>query len=174
MRTVSHGVASQYFIRLSNGDTFTFRGPAGRFVLRSGERDKIFLATGTGIAPIRSQLQSFFHDHAYTPLSGRLPTMRLLWGVKTVQDAYFADEFVRLEKSHPQFSFTICLSQQTSVEGLDQNCFSKGRITDMFDHDKLVSDVDYYICGAPAVVAAVSVWLTERGIDTKNIFFEKF
>ncbi len=53
---VPEGPGSSYLFGLQNGDDTTFKGPVGSFILRDNERDVLFVATGTGIAPIRSML----------------------------------------------------------------------------------------------------------------------
>jgi ferredoxin-NADP reductase len=54
---VPDGPGSTYLFKLNEGDTTTFSGPAGNFYLRDDpERELLFVATGTGIAPIRSML----------------------------------------------------------------------------------------------------------------------
>ena len=55
---VPEGPGSSYLFGLQNGDNTTFKGPVGSFTLRDNERDVLFVATGTGIAPIRSMLRT--------------------------------------------------------------------------------------------------------------------
>ena len=57
------GVASKYVCDFNVGDEVQITGPAGKhFVLPVDflERDFIFLATGTGIAPYRGMLKEMF------------------------------------------------------------------------------------------------------------------
>lgn len=181
IHTVPNGLASEYFNRLRNEDSISFRGPAGKFVLQSEHKNKIFLATGTGIAPIRSQIYSFFHRHAYTSLESSMPNIQLLWGVKTMQEAYFTHEFQRLKKLYKHFYFFICLSREKNpvlaggdMKNFDPVCFRKGRITNHFNNRETSTDTEYYICGSPAVVASVTEFLKNQGIPQEQIFFEKF
>jgi NAD(P)H-flavin reductase len=56
LNRVPGGPGSEYLFGLREGDLTTFRGPVGTFILRNSHRDLLFVATGTGIAPIRSML----------------------------------------------------------------------------------------------------------------------
>lgn len=174
IHTIPQGLASVYFNHLQERDVITFRGPAGKFILQSEHKNKIFLATGTGIAPIRSQIYSFFHRHAYTSLRGGAPNIQLLWGVKTRQEAFFAHEFQRLKKLYAYFSFSICLSREKNLKNVDLSCFRGGRITETFHKEGVSHDTEYYICGSPEVVASVIQFLKNHGIAQEQIFFEKF
>ena len=56
---IRSGLASQYFLRLKINDQVNFQGPAGQFTLKENNKQKIFLVTGAGIAPVRSMLSSY-------------------------------------------------------------------------------------------------------------------
>ena len=64
---VPGGPGSTFLFSLQSGDPVSFRGPAGTFVLRDyPDRRLLFVATGTGIAPIRSML----HARLPSPYAG--------------------------------------------------------------------------------------------------------
>ncbi len=67
IKLIPGGVASGYVEKLTVGEIVRFDGPGGRFVLNGNQKHKVFLATGTGIAPMRSILKSIF-DQQYTSL----------------------------------------------------------------------------------------------------------
>src|SRR3972149_8574318 len=54
------GLASNYLFSLKENTEIIFQGPAGVFSIKENDRGKIFLITGTGIAPIRSMIISNF------------------------------------------------------------------------------------------------------------------
>lgn len=181
IHTIPNGLASLYFIRAREGDSISLHGPAGKFILQSEDKDKIFLATGTGIAPIRSQIYSFFHRYAYTAFEKKPPHMQLLWGVKTLKEAYLKDELRALKNLYKNFSFTICLSREKNSVFTEHNekdgelaCLKRGRITDHFNTEKTSSGTEYYMCGGPEVVTSVTEFLRNKGIPHGQIFFEKF
>lgn len=88
IRQVSGGQLSQYwFGEAKENDLLRLRGPLGTFSWRDATREHvIFLATGTGMAPIRALLEQL----AVTPalLQGR--QLHLYWGGRRPEDLYLA------------------------------------------------------------------------------------
>jgi Na+-transporting NADH:ubiquinone oxidoreductase subunit F len=177
---VPGGLGSTYFDNLKVGDRVDFQGPAGCFTLKATSRDKIFLATGTGIAPIKSMIyevqSSKFKVQSY-----------LFWGLKTRQDVYFLEELKQLSnETMEQFKFYICLSREKDLAGLDPHYFMSGHINDglqqlMSNFPALpagrqfpISNFEYYICGSREVVSSMVEFLQKQKIAKENIFFEKF
>jgi CDP-4-dehydro-6-deoxyglucose reductase, E3 len=86
IRFVDGGVMSQYwFDHAKVNDLVRINGPLGTFFLRDLKGlDLVFLATGTGIAPIKSMLNSLL---ALSPDEQPL-SVTLLWGGRTRGDLY--------------------------------------------------------------------------------------
>jgi CDP-4-dehydro-6-deoxyglucose reductase len=87
IRKVAGGWMSRYwFEHAKPNDLLRLRGPKGTFFLRDCTGfDLVFLATGTGIAPIKAILEDFLP-------SGKRSTARsvlVLWGGRTSADLYF-------------------------------------------------------------------------------------
>src|SRR6266545_2798414 len=96
---VPGGPGSTYLFSLKEGDETQFKGPAGSFRLRDDPaRDHLFVATGTGIAPIRSMLLALFEKQ-------RSGSATLFWGLRTQRDLYYQDELEAWTRAHPKFSF---------------------------------------------------------------------
>ncbi|MCL4364078.1 FAD-dependent oxidoreductase [Patescibacteria group bacterium] len=162
---VSGGLASTYFLGLNINDTVEFQGPLGQFILRENNREKVFLATGTGIAPVISILES----HAL-PIS----SYKVFWGLKTYQDVYLFDQ---VKKFNPK----ICLSRESDlnmIKAEERSYFDLGHVDAAFDKtikDKeLIQDVDYYLCGRKDITESLRLFLLAKNIPQENIFFEKF
>jgi len=86
LNLVPGGPGSTYLFNLRAGDVTQFKGPAGAFYLHDDhDRDHLFVATGTGIAPFRSMLATLF-EH------GCSSAVTLLWGVRHQRDLYYQDE----------------------------------------------------------------------------------
>ncbi|MEK7066127.1 MAG: FAD-binding oxidoreductase [Patescibacteria group bacterium] len=172
-KLLKDGAASEYFRNLKIGDMVEFHGPAGIFTLKDNPSDKIFLATGTGIAPIRSMILSQFHNdnevqHNYY----------MFWGVRTMQDVYFLDELHVLSQKYPKFHFYICLSQETNLDAVaeeDKKKFIIGRVHKGFSSILgFMYDYDFYICGAAEVVDSLKTYLAENNVPKTQIVSEKF
>ena len=148
------GIASEYFRLMSVNQEVEMKGPAGVFNLRQNEKNIIFLATGTGIVPIRSMILQHYVIAGYSPArrepkaeaishgiasspDERVPrndndgNIYLFWGVKTFQDVYLFDELKQLAEKNSNFHFQICLSRETDLLNIPENdrkYFSLGHI----------------------------------------------
>lgn len=184
IQIVPNGLASTYLASLNVNSQVIFRGPAGKFTLRETARNKIFLATGTGVAPIKNMIETYFK---LSIINDQLSKMYLFWGLRTRSDVYFVDEFEKLSQTYPQFRFKICLSRGEDLLGLDERCFVRGRINPNLLHflgvlteeqarlhRELLNSFDYYICGGREVVESVRQYVFDLGVSREQIFFEKF
>ena len=105
LNLVSGGPGSTYLYGLREGDTTSFKGPAGSFFLRDDvTRHLFFVATGTGIAPFRSMLLAQLERATGQPLT-------LFWGLRNHRDLYYQEELTEWAARYPQFSFVTTLSQ---------------------------------------------------------------
>ncbi len=86
VRRVDDGrFSAWWFDEARVGDLLRFHGPLGTFFLRSTDGlDLVFLATGTGIAPIRAMLMQL----AQAPAGERPRSVALYWGGRGAQDHY--------------------------------------------------------------------------------------
>jgi NAD(P)H-flavin reductase len=168
---VPNGIASNYLTNLKVNDEASFQGPAGMFGLKENDRSKIFMVTGTGIAPIRSILISNINP----PAGGQ--KFILFWGLKTYEDVYLLDDLKSIfakATMDKQFSFKICLSREQNLDMIpveDKNFFELGHI-DSFSPQ--LTTADYYLCGGRNVVESLKQFLLSKNILQENIFFEKF
>lgn len=178
---VPNGVASTYVLNMKVGDPVQMRGPAGMFVVKRNNH-RVFLVTGTGIAPIRSILKDIIHGDARTD-----HTNFLFWGVSHVEDVYFLEELKSFTKAHPSFEFFICLSKELNLDGIpeeDRKHFVLGRVTVGLEKRlgknilgepiELPNNFDYYVCGGREVVESLRQYLHEKQIPKDHVMFEKF
>jgi ferredoxin-NADP reductase len=61
---VQDGLMSNFLCDMKDGEELRCQGPFGNFILHPPMRDTIFIATGTGIAPIRSMLHWVLADES--------------------------------------------------------------------------------------------------------------
>ncbi len=174
VQLVEGGLASSYLQTLRVGSEVGFQGPAGMFTLRESTREKIFLITGTGIAPVLSMLGT------ETGLAGS--SALLFWGLPTLKDVYLAEKLKGFTIRLPGFSYTICVSREQSLDAVneqDRSHYALGRITVGFEqymqnNHRRASEFDYYLCGSRQVVESLRVFLAEKQIPKEQVFFEKF
>jgi CDP-4-dehydro-6-deoxyglucose reductase len=132
------------FSTLKEKDILRFEGPMGTFFLREeSDRPMVFVASGTGFAPIKAIL-----EHAFQ--AGITRQMRLYWGGRRPADIYMAELAQGWERDHPNFHFVPVVS-----DALPEDAWT-GRTG--FVHRAVMEDFpdlsghQAYVCGAPVVV----------------------
>jgi CDP-4-dehydro-6-deoxyglucose reductase, E3 len=155
------------FSHMKERDILRFEGPFGTFFLRE-DTDKpiIFLASGTGFAPVKGILDHAFHKGIQRP-------MHLYWGCRVRSDLYMQDLAEQWVREHPNFRFTAVLS-----EARPENHWA-GRTglvhqAVMADYPDL-SGHQVYACGAPVMVEAAHRDFTrERGLPDDEFYSDAF
>lgn len=137
--------------RLKAGAIIRLRGPLGGFSLNE-ESDKpiLFLATGTGLAPIKAMLR-----HLLEHSSSR--SIHLYWGVRSEQDLY--DESLKtLISGHTHIRYTPVLSRP-SPEWRGASGHIQNQV--LADYQDL-SDYEVYACGSLAMIQEAQGLLTTQ------------
>lgn len=171
---IENGLASTYFKNQKEGEIAEFKGPAGIFTYRPGAKDRLYLATGTGIAPIRSIIRTQLLNQKNTQSKHTL-----YWGLRNQEDIYLFDEWVALTKEFPNFELKICLSREDAIdERLSPVCLP-GRSTTLIEeyvaqHKTTLDATDFYVCGGPKAVEGLLEQLNALGVDRKQIISERF
>jgi NAD(P)H-flavin reductase len=150
---VSGGPGSGYLFSLQPGEVTTFRGPVGSFTLRDNARDVLFVATGTGIAPIRSMLWALSD-------AGSTRRVRLFWGLRGERDLYYQDDLTNLRDRLLHFSSTTTLSQPgANWRG------AAGRVLPLVVSEiKTVANLDVYLCGNGSMIRDVRNTIRQKGL----------
>jgi NAD(P)H-flavin reductase len=162
LNLVQGGPGSSYLFGLHEGSRTSFKGPAGAFYLRdNGGRDLLFVATGTGIAPLRSMILAQL-ERASTQ------SVTLFWGLRSRRDIYLQEELRALTLAHPKFSYVTTLSQpELEWEG------AGGRVTTLIDQRiTSVSNLAVYLCGGNGMIKDVTARLHAKGLCP--IYREKY
>ncbi len=86
VRAVTGGVMSEYWFKQARlNDLLRFNGPLGTFFLHeTAGLDLVFLATGTGIAPVKAMLETL----PGLPSEQRPRSVMILWGGRVESDLY--------------------------------------------------------------------------------------
>lgn len=129
--------------------------PYGFFSPGDTANSCVFIATGTGIAPFISYLESYMGDN-------NLNVEQILYGVR------YNKEIVPV----PFQNVTYCVSQDTS----ESSKVYKGRVTKYLEEHKDEIDIDavYYVCGLDDALRDVSEILVDAGVPVENIIHEVF
>lgn len=150
---VPRGPGSTYLFGLRKGDRVRFKGPAGTFVLHEPlDRDLLFVATGTGIAPLRSMI------HAAVAKTNR--TIRLIWGVRGEEDQYYQEELAALAREYPNFSWVMTLSRPSAAWEGRIGYVQKIVREEVTSVDRLA----VYVCGGSAMIEDVVAIVRSVGV----------
>lgn len=130
---------------LREGDEVKLQGPLGKFTLApAGEQKLLFLATCSGVAPLRSHIVEALHD-------GDTRAMDLLFCVRSEENLFWAKELAEIAKGHANVHVHISLSQPSAEwKGLT------GHVQDVAS--QVISDLperSIYVCGGPEMVKSV-------------------
>ncbi|OFZ66826.1 MAG: CDP-6-deoxy-delta-3,4-glucoseen reductase [Betaproteobacteria bacterium RBG_16_56_24] len=166
IRNITGGAFTRHvFETMKERDILRFNGPLGTFFLRDDStRPVIFVASGTGFAPIKAMIEHALHAGIKRP-------MHFYWGGRKLADLYMLDKARQWERSGVKF--TPVLS-----EALVEDSWT-GRMG--FVHQAALDDYgdlaghEVYACGAPAVVeAARRDFTTMRGLPNEAFFSDAF
>jgi Na+-transporting NADH:ubiquinone oxidoreductase subunit F len=176
IRIIPGGLASNYLSSMSENTEVIFQGPAGIFSLKENNRPKIFLVTGTGIAPILSIIKSNFQFSIFN--------FQLFWGLKSFQDVYLFNDLKQWSnETMEQFNFKICLSREQNlnmIPEVDKKFFELGHINSCFEKQfnnltmEQLNNYNFYLCGGREIVESLKQFLLGKNILRENIYFEKF
>jgi len=168
IRRVDGGVLSAYWFEQAKvNDLLRFNGPRGTFYLRPvAGQDVIFLATGTGIAPIRSMLMQL----AALPEAERPRSVSLYWGGRHREDHY-ADPAPLL----PGLRYVPVLSRgDTHWHG------ARGHVQDVLLHEiahgqaPALADAVVYACGSEAMIHGARGLLANAGLPARRFHYDAF
>ena len=110
---VENGFFSNYLVDLPVGESVQVHGPHGHFVLKTPVTDSIFVATGTGIAPMRGFTQWLFPEEGEAAGADRSEGRQiwLIYGTRHESEIYYRDYFERLASEHENFHYVTTLSR---------------------------------------------------------------
>jgi CDP-4-dehydro-6-deoxyglucose reductase len=138
--------------------------PLGSFRYhREDERPILMVATGTGLAPIKSILESVMDDEDCPPVS-------LYWGMRTEADLYLDDEIRRWAPRLYDFRYVPVLSRASAGWQGRRGHVQDAVLADLAD----LSGHSLYLCGSPAMIADAKHAFLARGADLQRIYTDGF
>ncbi len=166
IRHVDGGIFTHWaFTQMKEKAILRIEAPLGGFTLNEeSDRPMLFIAGGTGFAPVKSQIEHAFHAGIERP-------MELYWGVRAQSDLYLPDLPRQWEKEHGSFSrFVPVLSEpQQDWDG------RKGWVHEavLKDHDNLAS-YDIYMAGPPPMIKAAREAFRTAGVSDDQMYYDSF
>ena len=162
IRKVKQGEMSHYWFEEAKAeDLLRMEGPLGTFCLRSNKATQlVFLATGTGVAPVKAMLEQLATISSANPYS----RIFLYWGGRTEQDIYWQPDFQSLP-----LTFTPVLSRAANWQGR-KGYVQQAVIDDCLDLNNAV----VYACGSEAMINSAYRQLTLAGLKNNHFYSDAF
>ena len=158
IKKVENGAFSQYwFNKAQEKDLLRIEGPKGTFFFRNGQKKIILLATGTGIAPIKSMLDKL--DESTTDVD-----FHLYWGNRKPEDFFWEPNYKNLN-----LKYTAVLSQ--IIDGH----VGSGYVQDIAikQHQNL-ENTEVYACGSIDMIEAARTLLIKNSLEEKSFYSDAF
>lgn len=150
---------------MKKDDIVNLTGPFGDFFIRDTQADMIFIAGGSGKAPIKSMLE-------YLDKYKSDRKMTYFFGARTTKDLYLTDFFKKFETTLPSFSYVPVLS---APDDSDEWQGEKGYIPPLLKNTiQNPNNTEAYLCGSPGMIAAVEKELKIRGVPNDKIYYDSF
>ena len=179
---VNPGIASSYIFSLKPGDKVVMSGPYGDFHVRehkpsaSGMRlpEMVWIGGGAGMAPLRAQIM-----HLTRTLGVRDREMHYFYGARALNEVFYLDDFLRLEKDFTNFHFHLALDRQDPSADAAGVKYTVGFVHQVMNDTYLNShpepeEIEYYMCGPGPMSKAVTEMLYNLGVEEENIMYDNF
>lgn len=163
-RVAGGGFTTTVFDAMQAGEKLRIEGPLGTFVAREdSERPMLFMAGGTGFAPIKALVEHFLH-------LGTRRSMTLYWGARTPQDLYLLDLPQRWAREVPGFRFVAVVSDVEQAAGLRSGLVHEVLLEDHPD----LSGFDVYMSGPPSMIDAGRRAFVDAGLPEDRLYYDSF
>ena len=170
LQKVPSGISSSYIFSKKPGDKVTISGPYGEFFINESDAEMMYIGGGAGMAPMRSHILHLFETMKTTR------KVTFWYGARSKKEIFYEEDFRKLEKEFPNFTFHIALSDakpEDRWEGMTG--FIHEAILEHYLKDHVEpEDIEYYLCGPPAMLNAIDKMLYDLGVEKENIRYDEF
>lgn len=172
---VNPGIASSYIFTLKPGDKVLMSGPYGDFhPIFDSKNEMMWIGGGAGMAPLRAQIM-----HMTKTLHTTDRKMNFFYGARALNEVFYLDDFLKLEKDFPNFKFHLALDRPDPAADAAGVKYTPGFVhqviydTYLKDHES-PEDIEYYMCGPGPMSAAVNKMLDSLGVPPENVHYDNF
>lgn len=172
---VSPGIASSYIFTLKPGDKVLMSGPYGDFhPILDSDAEMIWVGGGAGMAPLRAQIM-----HLTKTLNIRNRKMSYFYGARALNEVFYLEDFLQLEKDFPNFKFYLALDRPDPAADAAGVEYTPGFVHEVMYEKYLKNhespeDIQYYMCGPGPMSNAVNNMLYNLGVEPESIHYDNF
>lgn len=172
---VPPGIASSYIFTLKPGDKVMMSGPYGDFhPIVDSDKEMIWVGGGAGMAPLRAQIMWLTKTLKTTDRR-----MDYFYGARALNEVFYLNDFLELEKEFPNFHFHLALDRPDPAADAAGVKYTPGFVhnvmydTYLKDHDA-PEEIEYYMCGPGPMSNAVNNMLYNLGVEPESIHYDNF
>ena len=169
------GIASSYIFSLKPGDKVLMSGPYGDFhPIVDSKAEMIWVGGGAGMAPLRAQIMWMTKTLHTTDRK-----MSYFYGARALNEVFYLQDFLQLEKEFPNFKFHLALDRPDPAADAAGVAYTPGFVhnvmyeTYLKDHEA-PEDIEYYMCGPGPMSNAVNNMLYNLGVEPSAIHYDNF
>jgi len=165
IRLVPGGICTTYcFEHLKEGDEVRLNGPYGDFRLSETDAPAVFIAGGSGMAPIKCILHHMKN-------TGNQRTGVYYFGANSPDELFMTDLMQQFEAELPSYRYVPVVARPENdgwrgETGLVTEAVQKGV--------KNAAESEAYLCGSPGMIDASIKVLTDLGMAEEKIYYDKF
>ena len=174
-QNVPAGIASSYIFSLKPGDKVMMSGPYGDFhPIVDSKAEMIWVGGGAGMAPLRAQIMWMTKTLRTTDR-----VMHYFYGARALNEVFYLEDFLQLEKEFPNFHFHLALDRPDPAADAAGVKYTAGFVHDVMfktylkDHEA-PEDIQYYMCGPVPMSNAVNNMLYNLGVEPESIHYDNF
>ncbi|MDE6009720.1 MAG: NADH:ubiquinone reductase (Na(+)-transporting) subunit F [Muribaculaceae bacterium] len=172
---VPAGIASSYIFSLKPGDKVLMSGPYGDFhPIVDSKAEMIWVGGGAGMAPLRAQIMWMTKTLHTTDRE-----MHYFYGARALNEVFYLNDFLQLEKEFPNFHFHLALDRPDPAADAAGVKYTPGFVHDVMyktylkDHEA-PEDIEFYMCGPGPMSNAVNNMLYNLGVEPEAIHYDNF
>lgn len=164
IRAVQQGVLSRYWFEQAKvGDLLRLYGPLGTFFMRPAANwDVIFLATGTGIAPVKAMLEALILVEG---VPQQIRSVSVYWGGRTLSDLYWPGL-----SDYNGIRYVPVLSRADASWPGERGHVQDCALQDFVRFDQTV----VYACGSEAMIRSAFSALSQAGLPPERFYADAF
>ncbi|CEE94207.1 Protein rfbI [Xenorhabdus nematophila str. Anatoliense] len=163
IRRVNNGaMSSLLFNNLAINTLMRLEGPMGTFFVRDDVRPIIFLAGGTGFAPVKSMVEKLIRQDSKRDI-------HIYWGMNNGSD-FYSDLPIEWAGKHENIHYVPVVSGE-DFQWSGRKGFVHKAVMEDFNN---LSTFAVYACGSPIMIEAAKADFVKNGLSEKQFFSDAF
>ncbi|QTL39791.1 2Fe-2S iron-sulfur cluster binding domain-containing protein [Xenorhabdus budapestensis] len=163
IRRVNRGAMSGLlFNNLSTNTLMRLEGPLGTFFVREDIRPIIFLAGGTGFAPVKSMVEKLIQQDSKRDI-------HIYWGMHN-GSGFYSDLPMEWANKYENIHYVPVVSGEDSLWSGRKGFVHNAVVEDYHN----LSTFAVYACGSPTMIAAAKADFIKKGLSGKHFFSDAF